>query len=270
MLLAVEVGNTHTKLALFDRDRLAAEWRVLTLREAGADDHALSVEGLLAARGFDRGDVDGVAISAVVPSVQQALEAMARGLFGVRALTVRAGADSPIPLVVDHPAEVGPDRIANAVAAHAAYGAPVIVIDLGTATNFDCVNVRGEFVGGAIAPGLAVGADALFARAARLARVDIAMPHEAIGRDTAANLRSGIVYGYAGLVDGMVDRMKAEMAGTPLVVATGGFAPLVARVARSIDRLQPGLTMEGLRLIHARARTATPSPSPGAPPARPR
>jgi type III pantothenate kinase len=220
------------------------------------------VSALLASRDVQPHDVDGVAVASVVPSVQQALDALAQHLFGVVAVVVRGGADSPIPLGQEEPERVGPDRIANAVAAVAAHGAPVVVVDLGTATNIDCVNARGEFVGGAIAPGMIVGADALFARAARLARVDLAVPRAVIGRDTATSLRAGIVYGYAGLVDGLVDRITAEMEGTPLVVATGGLAALVAAVARRIDRVHPRLTLEGLRLIHARARRATPSPSP--------
>lgn len=261
MLLAIDVGNTHTKLALFDDERLAATWRTTTRWDATADDYIVSVSALLASRHLRAHDVDGVVVATVVPPVQQALDALARQLFGVVPVVVRGGADSPLPLGQDAPERVGPDRIANAVAAMTAHGAPVIVVDFGTATNIDCVSARGEFVGGAIAPGLIVGADALFARAARLARVDLVAPRVAIGRDTAASLRAGIVYGYAGLVDGLVARITSEMEGTPLVVATGGLAALVAGVARRIDRVDPLLTLEGLRLIHARARRATPSPS---------
>jgi type III pantothenate kinase len=261
VLLAVDVGNTHTKLALFDGDRLTATWRMTTRPEASADDLAVGVTAHMASRGLLPRDVDGVAVANVVPSILPAIEAFAEGLFAVRALVVRGGPDSPIPLGQDQPERVGPDRIANAVAAVATHGTPVVVVDFGTATNIDCVSAEGRFVGGAIAPGLSVGADALFARMARLARVDLTRPHTAIGRDTTASLRAGILYGYAGLVDGLVERITAEMDGTPVVVATGGLATLVAALARRIDRVDPLLTLEGLRLIHARSRRATPSPS---------
>jgi type III pantothenate kinase len=220
------------------------------------------VSTLLASRGVPLQAVNGVSVATVVPSVQPGLEALARRLFGVAAVVVRGGADSPIPLDQEQPERVGPDRIANAVAAVAAHGAPVIVIDFGTATNIDCVSVHGRFVGGAIAPGIVVGAEALFARAARLARVDLAPPAAAIGRDTTAALRAGIVYGYAGLVDGILGHIASEMEGAPPVVATGGLSALVAGAARRIDHVRPHLTLEGLRLIHARAPRATPWPSP--------
>jgi type III pantothenate kinase len=156
-------------------------------------------------------------------------------------------------LAVDNPREVGPDRIVSAVAGQARYGAPLIVVDLGTATRFDCINARGEFIGGAIAPGIAVAVDALLNRAARLFRVELVRPKEAIGRNTVTNIQSGVVYGYAGLVDGLVERMKTEMGGSPKVVATGGLAPLIADVARSIDLVDADLKLHGLRLIYRHA-----------------
>jgi type III pantothenate kinase len=262
VLLAVDVGNSHTKLAVFDDAGVLATWRTTTRARATADDLVVSVTVHLALHALGPRDVDGVAVASVVPPVLPALEALAERLFGVEALVVRGGPDVPIVLAYEYPEGVGPDRIANAVAAMAAHGAPVVVVDFGTATNIDCVNAQGEFVGGAIAPGMAVGADALFTRAARLMRVALRRPDAVIGRDTAASLRAGIVYGYAGLVDGLIERITSEMDGAPVVVATGGLAGLVAGVARRIDRVHPLLTLEGLRLIHARARRATPSPSP--------
>jgi type III pantothenate kinase len=164
------------------------------------------------------------------------------------------GADSPIPLDVDEPREVGPDRIVSCVAARAIYGAPVIVVDLGTATRFDCVNARGAFVGGAIAPGIGIGIDALVNRAARLFRVEMVRPETAIGRNTITNIQSGMIFGFAGLVDGLVDRMKEELTGKPAVVGTGGLAPLIAGASRTIQHVNGDLKLEGLRLVWVRSQ----------------
>jgi type III pantothenate kinase len=188
----------------------------------------------------------------VVPPVQQTLEWMCEKYFAVTPLTVEPGVNTPIPLNVDHPREVGADRVVKAVAAIALYGPPLIVVDFGTATTFDCINARGEFIGGAIAPGIAVALDALLNRAARLFRVELVRPKEAIGRNTVTNIQSGVVYGYAGLVDGLVERMKTEMGGSPKVIATGGLAPLIADVVRSIEHVDPDLKLHGLRLIYQR------------------
>ena len=262
MLLAVDVGNTHTKLALFDDDRLRAAWRITTRRDATADDLTVSACAHLESHRVRVRDVDAMALATVVPSLRSSYQALGERLLGVDPVVVHGGAGSPIPLAQEHPERVGPDRIANAVAALALHGAPAVVVDFGTATNIDCVSAHGIFVGGAIAPGMMVGADALVARAARLTPVDLARPDAAIGRDSASALRAGIVYGYAGLVDGLIERITSEMDGPPVVVATGGLAGLVAAVARRIDRVDPLLTLRGLRLVHERARRATPSPSP--------
>ncbi len=178
---------------------------------------------------------------------------MCEAYFGVTPFVVEPGVNTGMPLAVDDPREIGPDRIVNAVAAEARYGAPLIVIDFGTATTFDCVNERGQFIGGAIAPGISTSVDALLSRAARLFRVELVRPKEAIGRNTVTNIQSGVVYGYAGLVDGLVERMKREMSGSPAVVATGGLASLVADVTRSIQHVDTDLTLEGLRLLYERA-----------------
>jgi type III pantothenate kinase len=172
--------------------------------------------------------------------------------FGITPFSVEPGVNTSIPLVVDNPQEVGADRVVNVVAAVAVYGAPIISINFGTATTFDCVNARGEFIGGAIAPGITTAADALLSRAARLYRVELVRPKEAIGRNTVTNIQSGIVYGYAGLVDGMVERMRTEMGGVVTVVATGGLAALIAHVTASIQHVNEHLTLEGLRLLYER------------------
>jgi type III pantothenate kinase len=253
VLLVIDVGNTNTKVGVCDASRVLTSWQLTTRREQTADEYGLIIESLLRSRGIGPRDLRGVAISNVVPPVQAALETMALATFAVRPYVIEPGVNTPLPLAVDSPTEVGADRVAAVVAAVALHGAPVIVVDLGTATRFDCVNDRGEFVGGAIAPGMAVAMDALLARAARLSRVPLVRPTEAIGRTTAANIQSGLVFGYAGLVDGLVERMRAELGGGPVVVATGGLAPLLAGVARTIQHVEPDLKLEGLRRLYAHA-----------------
>jgi type III pantothenate kinase len=254
MLLVVEVGNTNTKIGVFDGARLLVSWRLTSRREQTADEYGLFIETLLRTRGIQVQQIQGVAISNVVPPVQQTLEWMCEQYFGITPFSVEPGVNTTIPMAVDNPREVGPDRIVKSIAAEAIYGAPLIVIDFGTATTFDCVNAAGEFIGGAIAPGITTAADALVSRAARLYRVELVRPKEAIGRNTVTNIQSGVVYGYAGLVDGIVVRMKMEMGGEPKVIATGGLAPLIANVATSIQEVNEHLTLEGLRLLYDRQR----------------
>jgi len=256
MLLVIEVGNTNTGLGVFDGRRLVVSWRLASRREQTADEYGVFIQTLLASQGMDRGRIKAVAISNVVPPVQQTLEWMCEKYFGLAPFTVDPGVNTSMPLAVDNPREVGSDRIVNAVAAHARYGPPLIVIDFGTATTFDCVNAAGQFIGGAIAPGITTATDALLNRAARLYRVELVRPKEAIGRNTVTNIQSGVVYGYAGLVDGIVARMKAEMEGRPKVIATGGLAALMAEVAGSIERVDENLTLEGLRLLYEESRSS--------------
>ena len=253
MLLVVEVGNTNTKIGVYEGSRLLVSWRLTSRREQTADEYGLFIETLLRTRGIAPTAIRGVAISNVVPPVQQPLEWMCEKYFAVTPLTVEPGVNTPLPLNVDHPREVGADRVVKAIAAVALYGPPLIVIDFGTAKTFDCINARGEFIGGAIAPGIATAADALLNRAARLFRVELVRPKDAIGRNTVHNVQSGVIYGWAGLVDGIVERMKSEMDGAPRVVATGGHAGLIANVARSIQDGHEHLAFEGLRLLWERA-----------------
>ena len=256
MLLVADVGNTNTVVGVFDGPRLLASWRLTSRREQTADEYGLFIETLLRTRGLQAQQIRAVAISNVVPPVQQTLEWMCEKYFGLVPYTVDPGVNTTMPLAVDNPREIGPDRIVNAVAARARYGPPLIIIDFGTATTFDCVNVGGEFIGGAIAPGITTATDALLSRAARLYRVELVRPKEAIGRNTVTNIQSGVVYGYAGLVDGIVERMKLEMEGKPRVIATGGLAKLMADVARSIEHVDDDLTLEGLRLLYEESRSA--------------
>ena len=258
MLLVIEVGNTNTGLGVFDGQRLLVSWRLASRREQTADEYGVFIQTLLASQGIDRGRITAVAISNVVPPVQQTLEWTCEKYFGVRPFSVEPGVNVKLPMRVDNPHEVGADRLCNAVAAVALYGPPLIVVDFGTATNFDCVNARGEFIGGAIAPGLTLAAEALFSRAARLYRVELGKPKEAIGRNTVTNIQSGLVYGYAGLVDGLGERIRAEMDGEPKGIATGGLATLIQGVARSIQHVNPDLRLEGLRLIWEQAHPQGP------------
>lgn len=257
MLLVIEVGNTNTGVGVYDGRRLVVSWRLTSRREQTADEYGVFIQTLLGTRGIEPRGITGVAISNVVPPVQQTLEWMCEAYFGLHPFTVQPGINVSIPLRVDHPTEVGADRVCNVVAGMALYGKPLIVVDFGTATNFDVVNARGEFVGGAIAPGLMIAAEALISRGARLYRVELVRPKEAIGRNTVTNIQSGVVYGYAGLVDGLVERMRQELDGDVKVVATGGLAQQMREVAESIQEVNPNLRLEGLRMIWEQAQPST-------------
>lgn len=254
MLLVMDVGNTNTVLGVYDGARLLVSWRLTSRREQTPDEYGVFIQALLRNRGIEPDGISGVVISTVVPPVHQTLEEMCLKYFRIHPFVVEPGVNVSMPIRLENPRELGPDRIVNAVAAVALYGAPLIIVDFGTATTFDCISPQGEFLGGAIAPGITTAAEALFAKAARLVRVEMVRPKEVIGRSTVTAIQSGLLYGYASLVDGMVERIRAEMAGDPAVVATGGLAGLIHEVARTIQHVNPDLTLEGLRLIHARAR----------------
>ena len=256
MLLAVDVGNTNVKLGVYDDRQLVASWRLTTRREQTPDEYGVFTHTMLRSHGLEPTQVTDVALSSTVPAVQRTMEEMARRYFGVSPFVVDPGVNVELAMRVDYPREVGPDRVVKVVGAVELYGPPLIIIDFGTATTFECVSIQGEFIGGAIAPGIVTAAEALTARAARLFRVDLTRPASAIGRNTVTNIQSGIVYGYAGLVDGLVARMRDEMEGEPKVVATGGLVGLMDGLARTIDLVNPHLTLEGLRIACARARRA--------------
>ena len=257
MLLAVDVGNTQTVFGLFDGERLVEHWRVATEDERTADELAALLGRLLELRelGFDA--VTGVCLSSTVPGLLRAYEELADRHVSAPLLVLGPGIKTGIPVLYDDPREVGPDRIANAVAARERYGAPCIVVDFGTSTNFDAVSEAGEYVGGVLAPGIEISMDALFARAARLQKVDFTEPPAVIGKTTTSALQSGLVYGFAGQVDGIVGRMRAELGDTAPVVATGGLAELIAPHSETIGRVDPLLTLEGLRLIWTLNRNET-------------
>src|SRR5262245_35225050 len=267
MLMAVDVGNTNVKLGIYDGQNLIASWRLTTRREQTADEYGVFTHTMLRSHGLEPPAITDVAISSTVPAVQRTMAEMARRYFGVSPFVVDPGVNVDLVMRVDYPREVGPDRVVKVVGAVELYGPPLIIIDFGTATTFECVSADGAFVGGAIAPGIATAAEALTARAARLFRVDLSRPPSAIGRNTVTNIQSGIVYGYAGLVDGLVERMRAEMGGAPQVVATGGLVGLMDGLARTIDVVNPHLTLEGLRIACARNRRAAKDDAHGGPPA---
>ncbi|MBM2823769.1 MAG: Type pantothenate kinase [Thermoleophilia bacterium] len=244
MLLTVDVGNTQTALGLYGASELADHWRVATERSTTADELGVLLSGLL-----DFDVVDGICLASTVPVLVREWEALADKWAHASLLVVGPGVKTGIPIRYDDPREVGPDRIVNAVAAKARYGAPVIVVDFGTSTNFDVVSPEGEYVGGVLAPGVEISMEALFSRAARLVKVDYAAPSAVIGKTTVAALQSGLVYGFAGQVDGIVGRIREELGAEARAVATGGLADLVAPHSRTIERVDPFLTLEGLRLV---------------------
>ncbi len=249
MLLAIDAGNTNVVLGLYDGERLAADWRITTPSTWTGDEVAIMLTELFALRGLELGVVDGVVIGSVVPNLTPALEEAAVGHLHVSPVTVGPGIRTGIRLAIENPKEVGADRIANTLAAYRKYGGPAIVIDLGTAVTYDAISADGEYLGGAIAPGVGISLDALIAHTARLIRVELAAPDNVIGRSTVTAIQSGLLWGFVGQIEGMVRRMKVELGGSAHVIATGGQAATVAGLTSVIDSVDPQLTLEGLRLI---------------------
>jgi type III pantothenate kinase len=249
MLLAIDVGNTSTVFGLFDGASLTEHWRIATERHKSGDEL-----GALYRNFVDLGQVDGICLSSTVPQLVRSYTEWGARYASAELLELGPGVKTGIPVRYDDPREVGPDRIANAVAATEKYGPPCIVVDFGTSTNFDVVSPAGEYVGGVLAPGIEISMDALFARAARLRKIDFVEPATVIGKTTVAALQSGVVYGFAGQVDGIVEHIRAELGADAPTVATGGLADLIAPHARTIDRVDPFLTLDGLRLVWERNR----------------
>lgn len=253
MLLVVDIGNTNIVLGIFEGDRLTHSWRVTTRREQTADEYAVLCRSLFRLNQAATDRVEAVAVSSVVPPLNEAFSRLASDFFGVEALFIDPAQQNLMPVLYHHPEDVGADRIVNAIAARDLHGTPAIVVDFGTATTFDAVSEAGEYLGGAIAPGIGISAEALFARAARLPRVEIRRPERTVGRSTVESMQAGIFYGYLGLVEGMLTRMRRELPGAR-VTATGGFARVIGREFEGFDFVEPDLTLYGLRICYLALR----------------
>lgn len=250
MLLTIDVGNTNTVLGVFQKDELSESWRVKTDARSTADELWLQFHGLIGHL-----DVSGISICSTVPAVLREMRVMLSRYFDdIEAVIVEPGTKTGVPLLVDNPKEIGADRIVNSLAAHTLYGdrGGAIVVDFGTSTNLDVVSPKGEFLGGALAPGIEISVDALASRAAQLRKVELVVPRSAIGKNTVEALQSGTIFGFAGQVDGLVRRITAELDHPVSVIATGGLAPLVLDISETIEFHEPDLTLIGLRLIHAK------------------
>jgi type III pantothenate kinase len=250
MLTVIDVGNTHTVIGLYRGDELLDTWRISTATERTRDEYIILLQEFLRSLGIDRAAVEGMMISCVVPPVLNELLGLARKYFHFRPLIVGPGIRTGLPILLDNPREVGADRIVNAVAAYQKHLQAMVIIDFGTATTFDCVSAKGEYLGGVIAPGMHISMEALCQRASKLPRVELTRPREVIGRNTVHCMQSGVVYGYLALVEGLVARIKEEMGGELLVVATGGLARVVEKEIGIIDDVDENLTLNGLKYLY--------------------
>ncbi len=260
MLLAIDVGNTNTVLGLYRLDgqkpELAAHWRVTTHRSQTVDEYGVLFVNLFEMNGLAAKEVTHIIVSSVVPPLDSTLRQVCENYFHIQALFVEPGIKTGMPVLVDTPSELGADRLVNAIAAFERYGGPCVVVDFGTATTFDVISAKGEYLGGAISPGLGISAEALFTRAARLGRVDIKRPAKVIGTNTLTHLQSGLYFGYVGLVDGILERIVSELGMQPRVIATGGLARQISEDSRYINEIDDMLTLDGLRILFERNRTA--------------
>ncbi len=254
MLLVIDVGNTQTVMGAYDGEELLVNWRLSTDFRKSADEFWVILRNLFREANLDTTSVDGVCISSVVPPLQGMLEDVCARYFRVTPVVVEPGVKTGLSIMYDNPREVGADRIVNSVAGIQLYGCPLIIVDFGTATTFDAISGKAQYLGGAIVPGISISAEALFQRTAKLPRVELVAPRTVIGKDTASSIKSGLVFGYAELVDGMVRRIRKEMEGDPRVIATGGYARIIAEHSKEIEEVSPLLTLVGLRIIYEKNR----------------
>ena len=252
MLLAIDVGNTNVVLGVFANKTLINSWRVVTQKNKTEDEYGILIENLYRAANIDMAKTTGVIISCVVPPMVDTMEKLCEKYFHIAPLFIGPKIKTGMPIRYDNPHEVGADRIVNAIAAYDLYKQSVVVVDFGTATTFDYISPRGEYMGGAIAPGIVISSEALFMRASKLPRVELTRPESIIGKSTTASLQAGVVFGYIAMVDGIVEKMKQEVKTNPRVIATGGLAPLIAEGSKTIETVDQLLTLTGLRLIYER------------------
>jgi type III pantothenate kinase len=250
MLLCIDIGNTNIVLGLYRGDELATHWRIATDHQRLGDEYAILIMGLFSHRGYSAADVDGIAIASVVPPLTGTFVGLSKAYFDCEPLVLDAGVRTGVRVRYDNPRDVGADRIANAVAVHQLYGGPACVVDFGTATTFDAISAEGDYLGGAIAPGIIIAMEALFARTAKLPRIDLTHPPGAIGSNTVQAMQSGVLFGYVGLVEGMVARFREELGPEMKVIATGGLGAIIARETEVIEFTDPWITLKGLRLIY--------------------
>ena len=255
MLLVIDAGNTNVTLGIFQGDRLLTHWRLKTDHDKSGQECGAEVRSLFEVEGLDLKDIEAVVIASVVPPLHEALTQMVQACFALTPLFVDHTTQTGLKILYDSPSELGADRIVDSVAAVEKYGAPCIVVDFGTATTFNAINSAREYLGGVIAPGLMISAEALFSRAAKLPRVEIKRPNKVIGSSTVGAMQSGLYHGYASLVDGVLERMIAELGSKPRVIATGGLAPVIASASKYIEKIDETLTLEGLRFIYEKQKS---------------